>query len=153
MKKLILVLTLVAGNVFAANFQTNNSSFTVSDITRDGSRVYYNCDSVEHKVEKLLTKMGAKVHSVKCTGGLDVFGRFHTPARVRVSYDTISSKLAGNVATAISSVSIKERDNCHLNNTVVKAVKKNFEISKVEMKRCFNANSRTRISMDVLKAN
>ena len=151
MKKLFIVLALISSQAFAVNYQSNTSNFVISDMARDGSRVYYNCDSVEDKVEKLLTDMGAIVKNVRCSGGINRHSRIFTPAFVRVSYDTLSSEIAGNVSASIMTVNLNERSNCHINNTVFKAVKKNFEISSVNMRSCFRPSQRTMIQVDVLK--
>lgn len=153
MKLVALVCFLLSTSLFAADYQRNSSSFTIPTFTGNGGRVYYNCDSVEHRVKSVLEDMGAVVHSVRCTGGLDRWGgRMHLPASVRVVYDTLNSELDGNVATVVGETQISQRDNCHLNTNIFNAVKGNFEIYKESQRNCFRPSDRTRINIRVLMA-
>lgn len=153
MFKLFLISLLTVSSAFAVDYERKFERFTISDFTGNGSRVFYNCDSVEDTVTESLKEMGAIVHSVRCTGGLDRFGRFHTAARVQATFDALSSKIDGNVSSSIQSVEIRKRNNCHLYNSIVKGVSDSFEISKVDMRRCFRSDDRTRIKLQVRKAN
>ncbi|MBD63806.1 MAG: hypothetical protein CME62_01255 [Halobacteriovoraceae bacterium] len=153
MKFILMIAVLVSANVFAADYERQMDSFTISTIAGNGARVYYNCDSVETKTKKVLEQMGAIVQSVRCTGGLDRWnGRFNLPARVTAVYDVLNSELDGNVATRIVSTRISERDNCHLNIEIFEAVKDNFEIEKFTQRRCSRPSNRTLIDMTVLQA-
>ena len=153
MKLITLVALLISSNLFAADYERHSDSFTISTFAGNGARVYYNCDSVENKTKAVLEDMGAIVHSVRCTGGLDRWnGRFNLPASVRVVYDTLNSEIDGNVVTMVGQSSIRERDNCHLNTSIFEAVKKNFEIYKYTSRRCFRPGDRTRINMTLLLA-
>jgi hypothetical protein len=153
MFKLILISILTVSSAFAVDYERKFERFTISQFGDNGSRIYYNCDSVENAVSESLKEMGAIVHSVRCTGGLDRFGRFHTPARVRATFDALSSKIDGNISSSIQSVEIRKRNNCHLYSSIVKGVSNSFEISKVNMRRCFRSDDRTRIKIQVRKAN
>ena len=153
MKTLVLIGCLLSANIFAADYQRHSSSFTISTFANGGTRVFYNCDSVENRVTHMLKQMGAHVLSVRCTGGLDRWGAgMHLPASVRVTYDTLSSKIDGNVATVVGETQIKQRDNCHLNNAIFKGVRHNFEIYKQNQKRCLRPGDRTLIDLSLLLA-
>ena len=153
MKIIALIAVMLSTSLFAADFERKVDNFTISTIAPDGNRVYYNCDSVERRVETVLEEMGAIVQSVRCTGGLDRWnGRFNLPANVSVVYDVLNSELDGNVATRIVDTRISQRDNCHLNISIFESVKDNFEIDKYTQRRCRRSGDRTLINMTVLKA-
>ncbi len=152
MIKLILIAAFTMTSAFAANYEKKSESFTISQFANNGARIYYNCDSVETKVEQTLKKLGAIVYSVRCTGGIDRFGRFHTPARVSATFDALNSEIDGNIATAIRTVSLNERTNCHLYQNIMRGLEQSFEISKVNYGRCHKPGARTRIKFKVLKA-
>lgn len=151
MKALIFLATFLISNAFAVGYQTVDKGFTIFS-NFGGGQVFYNCDSVENKVEDLLKEMGAKNISVRCSGGLDRFGRFSTSARVRTSFDVLSYE-APNDGTLFSTqtVEVRERGNCHLYNSSFKALSKSFEMSDISTRSCFRPSDRTRISFKVLK--
>lgn len=152
MKVIAIMAFLMSSSLFAADYQRNVSSFTIPVMTNSG-RIYYNCDSVEHRVREVLKDMGAIVHSVRCTGGLDrMGGRFNLPASVRAVYDSINSEIDGNVTTMVGQVKLNQRDNCHLIGSIFNSVKKNFEIFSENQRSCFRPNDRTRINMSILLA-
>lgn len=153
MKLIVMIVALMSASVFAADYERQVDSFTISTIAGNGARVFYNCDSVETKTKEILEEMGAIVQSVRCSGGLDRWnGRFNLPARVTAVYDVLNSELDGNVATMIVDTRISERNNCHLNIEIFEAVKDNFEIEKFTQRRCSRPGNRTLIDMTVLKA-
>ena len=155
MKLLAMILVLVSGNALAVGYQEFNSRFTIPVISDVGTRVYYNCDSVEDRVEAMLEQMGAQNIRVRCTGGLDRFnGRFSTAARVRASYEALSTDVdGGNTTVSIFNETLTARGtNCHLVTRAFRAVSKNFEITSAELPRCRRSSrARARINFEVLK--
>lgn len=152
MKALALVLLTMSSSVFAVGYQSVRANYTIFS-NLGGARVYYNCDSVENHVEKLLEDMGARNIIVRCSGGLDTFnGRFNTPANVTAKFEALSYEHP-NDGTHFSTkrVEIRKRDNCHLYNSSFKALRKYFEISNAQSSSCFRPGDRTRISFNVLK--
>lgn len=149
MKKAILTMVMMfsVATAFGTEFLTNTASFTISTFSNFGGRVFYNCDSVEDQVERVLTKMGAQVEYVRCTGGLDRWGRMHTAAHVRTSFITANSDDFNSLKTKVT---IKEHGNCHLNNEIVRSVVKYFEVENLNMRSCFRTDSNTHITMDVV---
>lgn len=152
MKMFTLMMVLFSASVFGADYERKTDRFTISTIAPDGNLVFYNCDSVENRVERVLEEMGAIVHSVRCRGGLDPWNGFNLPASVTVVYDVLNSEIDGNVATQMMDSSISQRTNCHLNHEIFDAVKANFEIDKYTKARCRRASGRTRVRVVVLKA-
>jgi len=150
MKVLILMLALISSNVFAVGYKTVKSSFTVPELSGNGGRSYYSCDSVEAETQSILKTLGAKNISVRCTGGISPFGGFHSPAFVRANYSVLSFEVQGNMTVAIANERI-DGNNCHLTNSIVNGVEKKFEISKLRTRNCFRASDRTMVTMDVLK--
>ena len=150
MKALVLVIVFVAGNAMAYGYKKNSANFVISNFAQDGSRVYYNCASVEDSVDDTLKTLGAKDIRVRCTGGLDQWS-MPTPAYVRASFRSISAEVNGNLSTSMHTEDLDARDNCHLNFAVFKGVQKYFEISSFNMGRCFRPSDRTRLTVDVLK--
>lgn len=151
-KVTFLAMMLSVSTAFGAGYNNNYSHFSISQFTADGSRVYYNCDSVEDTVSSVLRKMGANISSVRCTGGLDRFGQFHSSAVVKVSFESLSSKIDQGVAAHVEAVEFKVRNNCHLYNSIVKGVSESFEISSLKIRKCRKPGDRVRIKMNVLKA-
>ncbi len=152
MKLLVLVLSLIAGHAHAVDYEHKVGQFTIPTFGTFGSKIYYNCDSVETKTKKLLKALGAKVQSVKCTGGLDTFGGIHLPARVTALYSTLNSKLAGDIKTKMKTVNFKSRKDCHLYSQIFKRVKKKFEISNIKVRSCSSLDDRTYIKARVIIA-
>jgi hypothetical protein len=150
MKILILMLALVSSSVFAVGYKSVKSSFTVSEFSGNGNRTYYSCDSVEYETEAILKVFGAKNISVRCSGGINPTGGFHTSARVRTNYDVLSYEVEGNMTVAIENDRF-DGNNCHLADSIVRGVEKKFEISNLRSRSCFRSSDRTRITFDVLK--
>ena len=151
MKGLALVLTLISSSAFAVGYQSVNTSYTIFSNV-GGNNVYYNCDSVERNVENLLEEMGARNISVRCTGGLDRWGRMSTSAFVRASFEALSYSMPNDgTHFAVEKVSINERGACHLYNTSVKALAKNFELTELSTGSCWRPGDSTSISFKVLK--
>ena len=153
MKALMLVLVLVTSNAFAIGYKEMRSSFTISDRGDMGTRTYYNCDSVEDRVESMLETMGADVHSVRCIGGIHPWNpRLSTAAHVVATYSALSNDVQdGNMTVAISSEIIRTNYSCKMVNSAFNSLKKNFELSGVKMRRCSRAMDRANIRFDVLK--
>jgi hypothetical protein len=153
MKTLMLVLVLVTSNAFAIGYKEMSSSFTISSRTDAGMRTYYNCDSVEDRVESMLETMGASVHRVRCIGGINRWNpSLSTDAHVVATYSALSNEVQdGNMTVAISNERIRSNDSCHMINSAFNSLKANFELSGVKMRRCSRTRSRTSISFDVLK--
>jgi hypothetical protein len=146
-------MCLVSSSAFAVGYKEYKSSFTISDRGDAGSRVYYNCDSVEDAVEDMLTKLGAMDINVRCTGGLDRFGNMHMPAHVKTSYSAINLESDNdvNMSVGVESERIRERGQCRLLNSIFSEIKENFEIASFSTKRCSRSTSRTLIKFDVIK--
>lgn len=138
-----IIITLMMSLLASSAYATTSTSFTISTFSNNGSRVYYNCDSVEDRVESILNTMGVSVVDVRCTGGLDRFGRMHTSAFVRTTFD----------ATALEAkeVKITDRSRCHLNNSIVKSLAKSIKVENLKLGTCFRSGSRTRISLNIVK--
>jgi hypothetical protein len=153
MLKLILISVLTISSAFAVDYERKSESFTISQFAGNGARVFYNCDSVEDAVTQTLEDMGAIVRSVRCTGGLDRFGNFHTAARVKTTFDALNSEIDGNISSSIQSVEIKNSNSCHLYNSIFKGISDSFEVSKVDMRKCNRPSARTRIKLQIRKAN
>ena len=151
MKTLILLSALLMSNAYAIGYKAVSANYTIFSNV-GGAQVYYNCDSVENDVERMLEEMGAKNIRVRCSGGLDTFGRFSTSAFVRAHFEVLSYEVS-NDGTIFSSerVEIKERDNCHLYNTSFRALSKFFEMTQASTGSCFRPGDRTRISFNVIK--
>ncbi|MBD65602.1 MAG: hypothetical protein CME62_10375 [Halobacteriovoraceae bacterium] len=151
MKSIILTLVLMAGNALAIGYEQKNASFTISSIAGNGSRVYYNCNSVEDKVEDVLLQLGAKNIRVRCSGGLDRWG-MSTDAFVRASFTALSEDVDGNIIAAVSHEEIRKRSDCHLYSEIVEGVEDKFLMYSVpQVDRCYRAGDRTRIKLSVLK--
>jgi hypothetical protein len=153
MKILMLVMVLVTSNAFAVGYKEMRSSFTISSRMDTGVRAYYNCDSVETRVEAMLEVMGADVHSVKCIGGLHPWNpSLSTEAHVVATYSALSNDVQdGNMTVAISNERIRSNYSCHMINSAFNSLKKNFELSGVKMRRCLRGMDRANIRFDVLK--
>lgn len=155
MKFFMLMVLTLSSSAFATGYKSVSAKYTIFSNFGVGGHVYYNCDSVENRVEDLLERMGAKNIRVRCTGGLDRFGgRFSTPARVRTSFDVLSSRVRNDGTRAsVQRVEIRKRDNCHLYSTSFKALSRYFETSNQRVSRCSTSRAarRTRISFNVLK--
>ncbi len=154
MKKVLTLISIIFSfSALSAGYERVEKSFTIRHITDFGSQVYYNCDSVENKTEQLLESLGAIVYSVRCTGGLDVFGRFHMPARVKVEFEALKSEIDGGINSIYDVVSIRDFHNCHLNNSILNGVKDSLDILNIETRRCLRSSDRTRIEVSVLTEN
>ncbi|MEC9284165.1 MAG: hypothetical protein VX642_15725 [Bdellovibrionota bacterium] len=150
MRILTFIIALVSLNVYAAEYERKEANFTIRD--RVGfDIVYYNCDSAEYTVESILEEMGAKDIRVRCTGGLDPIGSIHLPARINAEFEAINAELDGKISVKIDEVKFRNHKNCHLYNSVVKAVQDQFEIAHMEMRRCHRIDGSTLIKMSVLK--
>ena len=150
MRILTFIIALVSLNVYAAEYERKEANFTIRD--RVGfDIVYYNCDSVESTVENILEEMGAKEIRVRCTGGLDINGFIHLPARVSADFEAINAELDGKISVQVDEIQFRNHKNCHLYNNIVKAVQDKFEIAHIDMRRCHRIGGATRISMSVLK--
>ncbi len=139
----------ISAAAFSAEYKSQETNFTIQTWTMYGSTVYYNCDSVETKTKDLLKTLGAKNINVRCTGGIDVFGRFHLPARVSTSFDALHSG-AGEIQAEYKEVTFKDFDECHLFNTVYKKVSSFFDLKDDTVRRCLRVNGRTVINAKVL---
>lgn len=151
MKAIVIGLLMMSSNLYAVGYQSMNASYTIFSNV-GGGQVYYNCDSVENRVEDLLEEMGARNIRVRCSGGLDRFGRMSTSAHVRANFEALSYSMPNDgTHFSVKRVEVRERDNCHLYNTSVRALAKYFETSNVSTSACFRPGDRTRISLNVLK--
>lgn len=152
MKLIGLMLTVLSLNVYAIGYQDVSTSFAISDRGNNGSRVYYNCDSVETATEAMLEKLGAIDYKVRCTGGLDRYGRMHLPAHVSINFSALNSNINDdtNLATALYTETIRDRNNCQLNNSLFKSLLPFFEIKDYSVKSC-SLRTRTRITIEVIK--
>ena len=151
MRILTFVIAMMSLNVFAAEYEQKEANFTIRD--RVGfDRVYYACDSVEYTVKNILEKMGARNVNADCRGGLDnTNGRFHQPAYLSVDFEAINAELDGKISVSAQDIRLRDRDSCHLYNSIVNAVKDQFEIAYLDVRRCSGLSSPARIEMTVLK--
>ena len=149
MRKLAILFLMFTTSVMSAEYKAQETKFTIPTWTLYGSTVYYNCDSVEYKAKDLLQTLGAKNVDVKCTGGIDVIGRIHLPARVSATFETLQNG-SGRINATYKEVVFKDFDECHLYNTIYKKVRSNFDMEDDSVRRCLRVNGRTVISAQVL---
>lgn len=150
--KLILAIAMAFSvSAFAADYEQKELNFKVSERTRNGNLAYYNCDSVESTVKKSLIRLGAKNVVADCRGGIDRHGSHNLPAYVSLSFEALNAEIDGNKSVAYQEVKFNNRNNCHLVNSIVKAVTPHFEIEEIKMKRCFRSDANAKISVLVLK--
>ena len=154
MKFFMMLILVMSTSAFATGYKTVSSKYTIFSNVGSG-HVFYNCSLVERRVEDLLEIMGAKNIRVRCHGGLDRFGgRVSTPARVRATFDVLSSSVPndGSIAS-IQKIEIRERNSCHLYISSFKKLSKHFEISNAKVPRCSlsRTSRRVKITFNVLK--
>lgn len=148
--KAFLLLMLIVSPVFAADYEAKETRFTIQD--RFGfDRVFFNCDNVEITARQILREMGAKEIDVRCRGGLDRWNGNHLPAFVEASFMALNTELEGPIEPRAESVGFRRPRDCYLFNSIVNGVKDDFEIAELNMRRCSNLRSPTRIEMLILK--
>ena len=154
MKFFMIAILALSSSAFATGYKTVSAKYTIFSNVGFG-HVYYNCSLVERRVEDLLETMGAKNIRVRCHGGLDRFGgRVSTPARVRATFDVLStSVLDDGTIASVKKIEIRERNSCHLYITSFKRLSKFFEISNAKVPRCSlsRRSRRVKITFNVLK--
>ena len=150
--KFLMALVFSFSFAYSAEYKDFKTKYTIQTRTDFGSQVFYNCDSVENRVERLLETLGAKNISVRCTGGLDMWGNFHLPARVTAKYSALSNEMINSgINTELVEEKVKERNSCHLLNTSFNKLRKNFLIDSYKVRRCTSSNTRSNIRFTVLK--
>lgn len=153
MKLLIAFIAMFSVSAMAADYELKEVNFKVSDRAQNGSKVYFNCDSVESTVASSLKKLGAKEVKVNCRGGIDRHGSHHLPAYVSTSFEALNADINSSLNVSFQEVVFKNRNNCHLINSIIKNVNGEFEISELKMRRCLRSDSHARVSLSVLKEN
>ena len=155
MKTILLGLILAIGasaQMVDAQSMTKSASFRISSIGDFGSRIYYNCDSVENQVASMMERFGATNVSVRCTGGLDPWGGFATEAFVRLTMDVLVSDANGAMRGEYQEVSIRSFDNCHLLKEISENTHGLFDVRSLNYtKTCTRSNSRFRLKGEFLK--
>lgn len=155
MKSILLVLVIAFGasaQMIDAQTMTKKTSFRISSIADFGSRVYYNCDSVENQVESLMERFGATNVSVRCTGGLNPWGGFATEAFVTLSMDVMVSDANGAMRGEYQTVKVNSFDNCHLLKEVVDNTHGLFDVQDLDYtRRCTRTNARFKLVGSFLK--
>lgn len=151
MKLLISIIAMISATAYGADFEQKSLSYSLTDRMSNGGQIFYNCDSVITKTERMLRKLGAKNIDVDCTGGLDRFGRNHLPAYVSADFLALNSELSGNRNVSFQTVRFSERNNCHFVNESLKELSKALEVSELSMRSCAGSRSSARASVTVLK--
>jgi hypothetical protein len=155
MKVLFLALIAVVGFQVKAAVPAHRVSihkeFTLWSSTPTGS-IYYNCDSVEDAVTELLSKLGARNISVRCTGGIQ---DYEPPmdAFVDVTFDAL--KLAAINDTGIvmanwTPISIHSWDDCELKSAIFTNTMSGFSMTNVKVSSCSSTSSQFRASLTTL---
>ena len=142
-----LVLSLVASAqvMIDAEVQSVSKNFNISSFGDFGSRIYYNCDSVENAVESMMTDFGATNVSVRCTGGLNRWGGFPTEARVSLSMDVLKMKAAGAMRGEYKSVRIRSFRSCHLLKEIADKTHGLFDVKTLDYTRRCTSSDRFKL--------
>jgi len=149
---LVFAASLASAQMINTNITTKNTSFRISSFGDFGSRVYYNCDSVESVVESMLTDFGAQNVSVRCSGGLNPWGGFATEAFVRVEMDVMTENNDGAMRGEYQVVEIKSSQSCHLYREVAKNTHGLFNVKSLTYtKRCSPSFDRFKLQGEFLK--
>jgi hypothetical protein len=149
MRTLAIAALLVSASAMATDSGLKKVSFSVGG--RGGlNYTFYNCDSVEDRVETLIEKLGGTSVSVRCTGGLDTWGHMPPmPAYVTATFENA----AGN--GAVENVTLKSNmdSDCELNVTALNAILPQFENIRVISKRasCFDNSSRWSYNLEITR--
>ena len=111
------------------------------------SRAFYSCDYAEAQTEHFLTLLGARNPDVRCSGGLpetsavNITAQFAAPS---VSTD--------GVEASWHSVTLKSRESCELNETIVRHVMKRFPTREVtSQSSCWNAEGSFTYEFETLR--
>ncbi|MEX0799142.1 MAG: hypothetical protein WD025_06840 [Bacteriovoracaceae bacterium] len=155
----LIIMALLAFSVSFATAQvvdtvekTQTESFRIDSRTDFGGRVYYACESVEHKTEALLKELGAYDISVRCSGGIDPWGGYAREAFVKTTFTVKSENAQGDQDGSYEEFEFKSFGSCHLYSEVFSQVKDAFEFERLDkVRRCFRSNDRITISGSVLK--
>lgn len=149
-----LMLTVFANaQVVNSEYSSTKASFNITSFGDFGTRIYYNCDSVEAEVKSLMKEFGAKNIQVRCTGGITPWGGMATDAFVRLSMDVLTENVDGATNAEYQLVEISETRNCHLLKEVTKATKDLFKVQDLDYTRTCRGGSfdRFRLSGYFLK--
>lgn len=150
MRTIAIAALLVSASAMADVAGSKEVSFSVGG--RGGlNYTFYNCDSVEERVETLIEKLGGTSASVRCTGGLDRWGGMPPmPSYVTARFETVGG------TGAVENVTIKAESfdqNCELNVAAMEALLPAFENVKVVSKRasCFDNRSRWYYNLQITR--
>lgn len=109
MRSMIIGLILVSSSAFAGEYVSQKFSVSVGGMG-GWNTTYYNCDSLEDRVESNLEKLGAVNVRVRCSGGLDTWGHMPPmPAYVTASFD---APVAGTTTTRALTIKSRMGDSC-----------------------------------------
>ena len=156
MKALLFTLLAVVGfqvqaQQVPAHRVASQHEFTIRSSTLTGW-VYYNCDSVEQTVTDLLSELGAKNISVRCTGGIE-YGRPPMDAYVDVSFDALKLAAINDTDTVMANwtpLQIRSWDNCDLKSQILKNTQSGFSMTDVKVSSCSSSSSQFRASLTTL---
>lgn len=155
MRTILLGLILSIGasaQMIDAQTVNTKTSFRISSIGDFGSRIYYNCDSVENEVERMMEAFGASNVNVTCSGGLSPWGGFATEAFVRLSMDVLKADIEGVMRGEYQRVEVKSFDNCHLLKEITNNTHGLFDVKNLTYTtRCSSTFKRFSLSGDFLK--
>lgn len=149
----LMLLSFANAQVTNSEYLNTKASFGITSFGDFGTRIYYNCDSVEAEVEALMKKFGAKNVEVSCTGGINPWGGMATDAFVRLSMDVLTEYVGGTTAAEYQLVEVRETRNCHMLKEVTKATKDLFRVQDLDYTRTCRGGSfdRFRLSGYFLK--
>jgi hypothetical protein len=142
MRSIALLALVVSASSFAGEYVSKKVSFSVGGMGGFNT-TYYNCDSVEDRVESHLETLGASNISVRCSGGLDTWSSMPPmPAYVTASFDAQLPSNGGGV----EEMTLKARfdQDCELNTKALQAILPEMPGVTIVSKRdsCFDNRSR-----------
>jgi hypothetical protein len=148
----LLIMSFAQANLEDTKLETKTKRFNITSFGDFGSRVYYNCDSVEAEVKSMMELFGAQNISVRCSGGISPWGGFATDAFVTLKMDVMTLDDEGTMRAEYEAVELRARRNCHLLKEVTKATAKLFVMKDLKYSRsCSPSSDFFRLSATILK--
>lgn len=142
MKKILilLVLSLTANaQLLNTSVVSKTKSFSISTIGDFGSNVFYSCDTVENAIENLLEQLGGDRINVSCSGGINPWGGFSSPAYVRLSLNVLQKDESGSLTAKYEELDFKSSRSCHLFREIIRNTKNLFELKGLKYSNRCNA--------------
>lgn len=148
MKKIIILLALsltASAQVLNTSIVSKNKSFSISTFGDFGSNIFYSCDTVEYAVKNLMEQLGGEKIKVSCSGGINPWGGFSSPAYVRLSLDALQEDEAGSITANYQELDFRSSSSCHLFREIIRNTKGLFEITDL------NYSNRCNVRFDNFK--